>query len=118
MTYTSVGRVRKSGQVTLDAKGDGEIMFAVPSANHRWILESVVVNVSGAAPGLFPQVVLYVGGVQSAGLSEGATWTGNQQTFTGRIDMDSGIDLMVAFVTGPAGSMATAIVEGEAELWQ
>jgi hypothetical protein len=118
MAYNSVGRVRRTGRATLDSNGNGQVMFDVPSANHRWILESVVVNVSGAAPGLYPQVVLYVGGVQSSGLSEGATWTGNQQTFTGRIDMDSGITLMVAFIKGPAAAMATAIIEGEAELWQ
>jgi hypothetical protein len=118
MAFNSVGRVRRTSSVKLDGSGNGEVLFDVPSANHRWILETVVVNVSGAAPGLFPQVVLYVGGVQSAGLSEGATWTGNQQTFTGRIDMDSGITLMVAFIGGPAAAMATAIIEGESELWQ
>jgi hypothetical protein len=117
VTFNSVGRVKRNGKVTLDSNGNGTITFDVPSANHRWILESVVVNMTSATPTLYPQVVLYAGGV-SEGMSEGASWTGNQVTFQGRIDMDSGITLTVSLMSGPAGAVVTAIIEGEAELWQ
>lgn len=117
MAYQSVGRVKRNGRVTLDGSGNGQITFDVPSANHRWILESVVINMMSATPTLYPQVVMYAGGV-SQGMSEGASWTGNQVTFQGRIDMDSGITLTISLMNGPAAAKITAIIEGESELWQ
>jgi hypothetical protein len=55
-------------------------------------------------------------GTTSAGLSAGATWTGNNDVFHGRFVMDAGTDLTVVFTGGVAGSVATAIIEGANEL--
>jgi hypothetical protein len=49
-------------------------------------------------------------------MADGATWTGNQDTFRGRFVMDAGTDLMVSFTGGVAGSVATVVVEGDNEL--
>jgi hypothetical protein len=51
-------------------------------------------------------------------VSEGATWIGSQFTLSGRMEMDAGLDLTVAFTGGVAGSKATAIIEGEQFLWR
>lgn len=115
--WIEIGPVRRRKSVKLDASGNGSVQFEVFSANHRWLIYEVVVNVSGASPGTFPQVTLHVGS-NSAGLSEGASWTGNQETFQGQIEMNAADDLSVDFTGGTPSQVATAIIEGVNYLWR
>jgi len=115
--WDRIGPVRRRASVKLDASGDGSVSFDVFTANSRWVIESVVCSASGATPALYPQAVLYVGGQQS-GVSEGASWIGNQETFTGIIEMTGADTLTVAFSGGTSGTMMTVIIEGTNFLWR
>lgn len=115
--WAEYGTVRRRGSVTLDANGDGTIEFGTQHANQKWVIDSVIVSTDQdqtTAP--YPQVVLYLGG-QQAGVSEGASWLGNQDVLKGRMEMTSGDNLEVSFTGGVAGSVATAIIEGAAHRW-
>jgi hypothetical protein len=48
-------------------------------------------------------------------VSEGATWTGNQDVMRGQVEMTAD-DLSVVFTGGLAGSVATAVIEGDSYL--
>ena len=116
--WREIGPVRRRASVVLDANGNGSVSFDVYSANHKWELDSVVVNVSGALPTTFPQAVIYLGGQPAAGLSEGGTWLGGQETFQGQIIMTAADTLTIQFTAGTPGSTATAIIEGTNYLWR
>lgn len=114
--WVEVGEYRSRKSVTLDSSGNGTVQFDVRSSNQRYVIKYVTVSTNQAqttAP--YPTATVYEG-VQQAGLMDGATWTGNQDTFTGRFVVDAGTDLLVAFTGGVAGSIATASIEGSNEL--
>lgn len=114
--WTQVGEVRRRQSVTLDASGNGSVTFIVWTSNQRWIIEYIGVQTNQSpttAP--YPTATVYEG-PQQAGMADGATWTGNQDTFTGRFVMDACTDLTVAFTGGVAGSVATVVIEGTNEL--
>jgi len=107
------GALHVSGKVTLNSSGYGEIYFSVSNAWQRWEVDSVVVRTSQAATDTpFPTATVYAGFIADA-FTQGATWTGNQDTFSGRVDVDDGTDLIVVFSGGIAGTTATAIVYGK-----
>jgi hypothetical protein len=117
--WQEIGPVRCRGSAKLDASGNGQIYFTVYSANHRWLIYEVVVNVvTVLSPQVFPQVTLHIGGQAQAGLSEGASWNGNQETFQGQILMDACDDLTVDFAGGALNQVCTAIIEGTNYLWR
>jgi hypothetical protein len=116
--WKATGPVHRRASVKLDGSGNGSVSFDVWSANHLWAISSVIVNVSAATPGVFPQVTLHIGGQAVPGLSAGASWTGNQETFQGRLEIGAGDSLSVDFVSGAAGAIATAIIDGESFLWR
>lgn len=114
--WTEVGEIRRRLSVTLDASGNGSVQFNVRHANQRWIIGYINVTTNQApttAP--YPTATVYEG-PQQAGMADGATWTGNQDTFRGRFVMDACTDLIVAFTGGVVGSVATVIIEGTNEL--
>ena len=114
--WAEVGEVRRRLSVTLDGSGNGAVTFTVRHANQRWIIHYIGVSTSQApttAP--YPTATVYEG-PQQAGMADGATWTGNQDTFTGRFVMDACTDLTVAFTGGVAASVATVVIEGTNEL--
>ena len=114
--FVPVGDIRRRLSVTLDGSGNGSVTFTVRHTNQRWVIEFVGVSTNQAptvAP--YPTATLYEG-PQQAGMADGATWTGNQDTFTGRFVMDACTDLTVAFTGGVAGSVATVVIEGANEL--
>jgi hypothetical protein len=115
--WVQQGTVRRRKSVTLDSNGNGTVSFGVDwSSNHKWVINSVIVATNQSpttAP--YPTATVYVGG-QQVGVSEGATWTGNQDTFSGVAEMTAD-DLNVAFTGGVPGSVATAIIEGDSYLW-
>ena len=118
-SWDRIGTVRRRASVTLDGSGNGTVTFGVTySANHKWVISDIIVATSQSqttAP--YPTATAYLTG-QQVGVSEGATWTGNQDTMRGQIEMDGGTDLTVAFTGGVAGSTATAIIEGDSYLWR
>lgn len=116
--WRKVGPVRRGSKTTLDASGNGSIVFSVYSANSKFEIESVVVKAAGANPALFPQVTLYSGLNQQDARSEGASWLGGQVTFLGKMIMDNGDDLTVGFARGTAATVLTAVIEGINYLWR
>lgn len=116
--YVRIGTVRRRAAVKLDGSGNGTVTFDVTySANHKWVISDVIVatdQASTTAP--YPTATAYLGG-QQVGVSEGATWTGNQDIMRGQIEMTADT-LSVAFTGGVAGSTATAIIEGDSFLWR
>lgn len=114
--WTQVGEIRRRLSVTLDGSGNGSVIFNVRHANQRWIIGYVTVSTNQSpttAP--YPIATIYEG-PQQAGMSDGATWTGNQDTFRGRFVMDVCTDLTVAWTGGVVGSVATAVIVGTNEL--
>lgn len=117
-SWREVGPLHRTGQTVLDGSGAGQISFDVYSANHKWEIESVVVGIAGAQVGAYPQVVLYVGGQPSPGLSQGGTFLGGQETFQGFMTLTDADTLIVQFTTGTPGTRATAIIDGTNYLWR
>jgi hypothetical protein len=116
--WREVGPLAAAGTVTLDASGNGQIPFDVYSANHRWVIKGIVASTNQASTQTpYPTVTVYLGAVQQ-GQSSGASWTGNQETFAGNIDMGCADTLFVNFTGGVAGSIATARISGTNYLWR
>lgn len=116
--WQRIGTVRRRAAVTLDGSGNGTVTFGVTySANHKWVISDIIVATSQSqTTPPYPTATAYLGG-QQVGVSEGATWTGNQDTMRGTIEMTAADDLTVSFTGGVAGSVATAIIEGDSYLW-
>lgn len=118
-TETQAG-LRKSGNVVLDASGNGTIPFTTENARQRWVINTVVVATSQAATATpVPQAGVYVNGVYlgaaattSAGGSEGVTWSGSQDTFAGSTELGPCDQLAVVFTAGIAGTTAYANLRG------
>lgn len=116
------GQLKKSGQVTLNASGVGVLIFQPEHANQRWEVDSVVVFTNQAATATtVPNVELALNTVDpttmSAGNSQGSTWNGNQETFSGRIDVGEA-DFLAVLFTPPPGTSGSALagVIGSARL--
>lgn len=118
-TETQSG-LRKSGSAVLDASGNATIPFSTENARQRWEITSVVVATSQAATATpVPQAGIYVNGVYtgaaattSAGGSEGVTWSGSQDVFTGQTDLGPCDQLAVVFTAGIPGTTAYANLRG------
>ena len=117
--WERIGTVRRRASVTLDGSGNGTVTFGVTySSNHKWVITDVLVQTSQTQTQTpFPTAQAYLGG-QQVGVLEGATWTGNQDILSGKIEMTGADDLTVAFTGGVAGTVATAIIEGDSWLWR
>lgn len=113
-----IGPIRRGQRTVLDASGNGSIVFDVFSANHKFELEHVVVKAAGAQPALFPTVTLYNGLNMQDARSQGGSWVGGQVTFRGKIIMDNADSLTVGFVQGTAGTVMTAVIDGDNYLWR
>ncbi len=128
-TWTEIqGQLMKTGQVTLDANGNGVLYFTPDSARQRWQVSSVVVNTSQPAnAGVVPQATVALNtndlGTMSQGNGRGASWSGNQDTFQGNIDVGPCDYLTILFSPAPGstpaqiaqltGVVASAIVLGD-----
>lgn len=107
------GDLKKSGQVTFDATGNGALLFYPEHANQRWEIDSVVVSTNQSATAtLVPNVMLALNSqsvsTMSAGNQQGSTWNGNQETFSGRINVGE-CDYLSVFFTPPAGTSGTPL---------
>lgn len=118
------GILKKSGQVTLDANGMGTLTFDPDNGNQRWVISSVVVSTNQSATATtVPVATLALNtlslGTMSAGNQRGATWSGNNDTFAGAMDVGPGDYVSVLFSPPPgksgaalAGVIASAVVTG------
>lgn len=107
------GDLNEFGKVKLDASGNGTIDFDVDNAWQRWVIDSIVVSTSQASTQTpYPTAEVFAGPIAPP-FSQGATWTGNQDTFKGRVDLDSGSELHVVFTAGIAGTIANARIHGK-----
>lgn len=119
------GQLKKSGQVTLDANGNGVITFDPDNARQRWEVRQVVVTTNQASTATtVPVVTLAVNTVafstMSPGNQRGATWNGNQMTFTGKEDIGP-CDFFTVIFRPPNGAsggslsgvICTAVVTGD-----
>lgn len=108
-------QLKVSGQVTLDATGNGVLNFTPPSARMRWLVTSVKVATNQAANAtVVPVAQLALNtqsiGAMSAGNDYGASWSGNQDTFQGEWDVGP-CDYVSVLFTPPPGSTAGQIAQ-------
>lgn len=102
-----VSLLKKSGQVTLDAGGNGVLSFDPDNARQRWEITQVVVKTNQAATAsLVPFVQLALNttniSTMSDGNMRGRSWNGNQETFSGLEDVGPCDYFSVIFMP-PAG---------------
>ena len=119
------GQLKKSGQVTLDANGNGTVTFQPDSAWQRWVISGVVVYTSqDATATVVPMASTAINGTDltqvSPGNIMGQSWSGNQDTFQGETDVGPCDFFAVMFTCPPgqdpttlAGVVATAIITGD-----
>jgi hypothetical protein len=121
------GQLKKSGTVKLNASGNGAITFDPDNARQRWEVTSVVVstNQSGTAT-VVPVATLALNtsdvNVLSDGNNRGQSWSGNQDTFKGQLEVGPCDYLTVGFSPAPGstgaqiallvGVVAKAVVTG------
>lgn len=123
-TVETQGLLTKTGQVTLNANGNGVLTFDPDNGSQRWEVTSVVVttNQSSLATTV-PVATLAINTISlstmSPGNQRGTTWSGNNDTFRGQIDIGAADFLTVLFYppqgssgTPLAGVIATAVVTG------
>jgi hypothetical protein len=112
MTAEYSGDLKQAGSVVLDGSGNGTISFSAQNARQRWEVTAIVVSTSQAATATpVPVATVYVNGV-STGNSQGATSSGNQDTFSGTVQVGPCDTLSVVFAGGIAGTTAFANVAG------
>jgi hypothetical protein len=107
------GKLKRSGQVTLDASGNGTIQFVPYNARQRWEVDQIVVSTNQSATSTpVPVASAYVNATTSAGNLEGSTSSGNQDTMLGLVAVGPVDNLNITWTGGISGSVATAIITG------
>jgi hypothetical protein len=106
-------QLKKSGVVTLNASGQGTIYFDPDTARQRWVVNTVIVTTNQAfSAGTVPTVNLALNSndvtTMSDGNQRGATWSGNQDTWSGEIDVGPADFLSIIF-SPPAGQSGTSL---------
>lgn len=117
-------QLKKSGKVVLNASGNGTITFDPDTARQRWVVNTVIVSTNQAfSAGTVPTVTLALNAndivTMSDGNQLGSTWSGNQDTYRGEIDVSPADFLSVIFApaqgqtgTSMAGAICTAVITG------
>ena len=100
--------LKKSGQVALDVNGNGALYFDPDNARQRWEVTSIVVKTNQPATATIVPVVHILLNtadvtVPSDGNNRGASWSGNEDTFQGKVDVGPCDFLTISF-TPPAGA--------------
>jgi hypothetical protein len=109
--------LRASGTTTLNATGNGVIIFDPDHANQRWEIDSVKVSTDQAGTATtIPVVNLALNSDDVATMAgynmRGATWSGNQDTWSGGIiDVGSCDSFSVIFspVPGTSGAAMSGV---------
>lgn len=116
--------LKKSGQCILDSSGNGVVTFDTDSANQRWVISSIVVSTNQSSTA--NPVPYATGALNTTSLSQmsisnsfGTTYSGNNDSFSGDIDVSPMDFFSVLFYPPPGqnpgtlvGVKATAIVFG------
>lgn len=117
-------QLRKTGQVALDSTGNGVLTFDPDNARQRWVVTGIVVSTNQAATATVVPVATAALNTAafatlSAGNNRGQSWSGNQDTFGGQIDVGPCDFLTVAFSPPPgqsgssmSGVIASAVITG------
>ena len=117
-------QLRKSGQVTLNSAGKGYISFDPDSMRQRWVVTSVVVTTNqNASSTVVPVATVALNSTDTSTASPGnldsATWSGNQDTWDGEMDVGPCDFFSVLFAppTGQSGAplsgvICTAVIKG------
>jgi hypothetical protein len=114
LPFEETGRLKKSGQVTLDGSGNGTVTLTPYNARQRWEVDQVVVSTNQSATSTpVPVAEVFVNATSSRGNSEGGTSSGSQDTLSGLINVGSVDQLSIVWTGGISGSVATAIVTGQ-----
>ena len=115
--------LKKTKQIKLDSSGNGVLTFDPDNARQRWEINSVVVTTDQASTAsVVPIVTMALNttalSTMSPGNQRGATWSGNQDTWEGKIDVGPCDFFSVIFSppTGQGASLSgvtcTAVVTG------
>ena len=107
------GQLRYAAQVKLDATGNGVITFDPASARERWEVTTVIVSTNQAANATVVPVATVaknttVASQLSQGNNRGASWSGNQDVFSGQTDI-SAADFLSVIFSPPPGATNTQI---------
>jgi hypothetical protein len=117
-------QLKKSGSVTLDATGNGTIIFDPASARERWLVTSVVTTTNQASTATtVPVTTIALNSTafstMSQGNQRGATWSGNQDQWDGEVEVSACDFLSVLYSPPPgqsgtplSGVIATAVITG------
>jgi hypothetical protein len=110
----SQSQLKKSGTVVLNSAGQGTIYFDPDSARQRWVVSNIVVTTNQAFnAGTVPTVNVALNAVDvttmSDGNRKGATWSGNQDTWSGAIDVGP-CDFLSILFGPPVGQAGTSLV--------
>ena len=108
-------QLRTSGQVTLDANGNGVLTFSSNSANQRWVVTYVNINTNQSATAtVVPQCTLALNTTDITQMGQsnnhGTSWTGNNDTFSASIDVGP-MDYLSLLFTAPPGSTPVQIAQ-------
>jgi len=118
------GQLRASGSVKLNASGNGVIILGPDNARQRWEVTSVVVSTNqNANATVVPVATVALNTVDitqlAAGNNLGQSWSGNQDTFAGKIDVGPADNLAIGFSPAPgqsgsalSGVIASAVITG------
>jgi hypothetical protein len=109
---TISGNLNTSGQVTLNASGNGQVVFKTSNANQSWLVTGVAVNTLNTnAP--VPVVGIYLNTPSSMGNSQGATWSGNRATASTSTIVGPCDQLFITWTGGTPGDQATVSLTGQ-----
>lgn len=106
-------QLKKSGSVTLNSEGQGTVYFDPDTARQRWVVTAIQVKTNqDFNAGTVPTVTVALNSndvtTMSDGNQRGQTWSGNQDTYTGEIDVSPADFLSVVFAP-PAGMTGTSL---------
>jgi len=105
--------LKKNMSVTLSSSGQGTIIFDPDNARQRWEVTYIVVSTNqNATATVIPVVTIALNTTSfsqmSQGNQRGASWSGNQDTWSGKIDLGS-CDFLSILFTPPAGNNGSAL---------
>src|SRR5690348_778984 len=102
----------RSGNVVLDADGNGNVEFSIDGNSQRWVIDGggcLTDQAPGSMP--VPKCDVYQGQVTAAGW-RGGTYNGQRDQFGGTMVLYPDDVMIFAFTGGVPGSTATAIITG------
>lgn len=116
MQVTGGGRLDVSGQVTLDAQGNGELELGPVPPRAQWLVARITVSVTGPTDPM-PSCTVYDGTAHPSNLLD-ATWTGAQDVsdFGTPYPLEDGDRLTFRWEGGTPGTVATARLAGRQAL--